>query len=211
MKDIQAFLFDMDGVVADTESQYDLFLSKLKEEYQLASDFVNQVKGTRLPDIMEKYFSHLSEEEKREIEDKVINFERNDMEYKYIPGASEAIRLAKKKGFKIGLVTSSLKVKVEVALKKLNLENTFDVVVTGNDVTQGKPEPQCYLLAADKLGVLPEKCLVFEDSFAGIEAGKRAKMKVIGLSTTNSEKSLADKVNIIIPDFVNFNIENILQ
>jgi HAD superfamily hydrolase (TIGR01509 family) len=210
MKYIRAFLFDMDGVVTDTEPQYDLFLGRLRDEYQLASDFVDQVKGVRLPDILAKYFPHLPEEDKNKINDKVIDFELNIMKYEPIPGIPEFIRSVKQEGYKVGLVTSSLRIKVEVALKELNMEEFFDALVTGDDVEKGKPAPDGYLLGARKLEVKPEECLVFEDSFAGIEAGKRAGMRVIGVATTNPEESLKGKADKIIPNFLNIKTVDIL-
>ena len=211
MSVIKAFLFDMDGVVTDTEPQYDKFLAKIRDEYKLPSDFLDQIKGTRLPDILARYFSGFSEEERKQIENRVINFELNEMKYEPIEGVLDFIRLAESNTeLKIALVTSSLRIKTKVALKELNLENTFDTVVTADDVTSGKPDPQCYLLAAQRLGVKPEECLVFEDSFAGIEAGKKAGMYVVGVSTTNPEEELKKEVTRVIPDFISCQLEDLL-
>lgn len=206
MSTLKAYLFDMDGVVVNTEPQYDLFLKSFIEEYNLPSDFLSKIKGVRWPEIISMYFSDLSESEKKKLSDRVANFEINELKYIPIPGVSEYIHQLKKQGIKIALVTSSLKFKADIALHKMKLEKVFDVVITGDDIKNGKPDPECYLLAAEKLCIKPEECVVFEDSFAGIEAGKRAGMKVIALSTTNSEESLHLRVDRVIPDFINFTI-----
>lgn len=111
----------------------------------------------------------------------------------------------------MGLVTSSDNAKVERAFKLHHLENIFDTVVTADRITKGKPDPMCYLLAADDLHVSPADCLVFEDSFAGIQAGTAAGMRVIGLSTTNPEESLKDKVYEVIPNFEKVTFEDYLK
>ena len=78
-------------------------------------------------------------------------------------------------------------------------------------ITQGKPDPMCYLLAAKDLNVSPEDCIVFEDSFNGIQSGKDAGMRVIGLSTTNPAESLRDKVYEVIPNFEKVTFEDYLR
>lgn len=208
IRNIKAFLFDMDGVVTDTESQYDLFLGKLQKEYRLVPDFVHRIKGTTWTDIISNHFSHLTIEVQNGFMDKVRDFELNEMKYIPIPGVIDFIMATKKANIKIGLVTSSVKVKMQTALSSLKLETVFDGIVTADDVIMGKPDPECYLLGSKLVGIHPEECLVFEDSFAGIEAAGRAGMKAIGLSTTNTKESLQGKTDKIIPDFLNFKPED---
>ena len=109
---------------------------------------------------------------------------------------------------RLGLVTSSDEAKVRRAFRLLSLDGLFDTLVTADRITRGKPDPMCYLLAASDLQVAPEDCLVFEDSFAGIEAATRAGMRVIGLSTTNPAEALKGKVYKVIPDFRKVTIED---
>ncbi len=139
-----------------------------------------------------------------------MEFEQ-EMPFPPVPGAMDFIRLLKSKGVKVGLVTSSDNAKLKRAFRLLQLDNLFDTVVSADRITKGKPDPMCYLLAASDLHVSPTDCLVFEDSFAGIQAGTNAGMRVIGLSTTNSEESLKDKVHHIIPNFQNITFEEYKQ
>ena len=128
-----------------------------------------------------------------------------------MPGSIEFIRMLKEHGVQIGLVTSSDNAKVKRAFGLLHLDNPFDTLVTADRITQGKPDPMCYLLAAKDLNVSPEDCIVFEDSFNGIQSGKDAGMRVIGLSTTNPAESLRDQVYEVIPNFEKVTFEDYLR
>ncbi len=207
MEHLKTALFDFDGVVVDTEPIYDIFWNATAEKYKLGIDrFAQQIKGTTLPFIMEKYFAGFSEEIRQQIVNDSLEYEK-EMPFPPMPGSLEFIRMLKEKQVNIGLVTSSEEAKVERAFDALSLRGVFDTVVTADRITKGKPDPTCYLLAASDLQVDPADCLVFEDSFAGIEAGTKAGMRVIGLSTTNPAESLKDKVYRVIPDFRNVTFE----
>lgn len=201
MTKISTVLFDFDGVIADTEPQYDIYIEELGEKHNLGiENFAALVKGTTTPYILENYFSHLSREERSKIEQDIYDFEHR-MDFPLVSGVMEYIKYLKENNYKIGLVTSSQEVKMKRALKLLNLSDTFDTVVTAARIIDGKPNPMCYLLAAEDLNSAPEECIVFEDSFHGIQAGKSAGMRVVGLSTTINKKDLGEKVNHVIPDF----------
>lgn len=201
-------LFDFDGVVVDTEPIYDIFWNAAAEKYKVGIDnFAHVIKGTTLPFIMEKYFSDFPQALRQQIHDESIAYEK-DMPIPPMPGSLEFIRMLKVNGVQLGLVTSSDEAKVRRAFRLLSLDGLFDTLVTADRITRGKPDPMCYLLAASDLQVAPEDCLVFEDSFAGIEAATRAGMRVIGLSTTNPAQALKGKVYKVIPDFREVTIED---
>ncbi|MDR2801676.1 MAG: HAD family phosphatase [Prevotellaceae bacterium] len=200
-----AVLFDFDGVVADTEPQYDLFFGRLAAKYHLGENFAALIKGTTLAAIMKKYFGNYPPEEQAEIIEEHRRYELQ-MNYTFISGAREAIARFRAQGYKTAVVTSSPSEKMNIALHAMNLEHAFDALITADKITKGKPDPMCYLLAAEELCVSPAECLVFEDSIAGITAGKEAGMKVIGLSTTLPAATLSRYVDTIIPNFLNFEI-----
>ncbi len=201
MKAIKCALFDMDGVVIDTESQYDIFWKHKSDKYNTGiPNFEKVIKGTTLHNILSKYFSELGEEETRKLVDSLDEFEVN-MQFDEIPGAFSFIDNLKKQDIKIGLVTSSLGKKMDAVYDRLHFDKLFDTVVTGADVTKSKPNPEGYLLAAKRLGIKPENCVVFEDSFAGIEAGKAAGMTVIGLYTTHPKENIDERNVVSIPNF----------
>ncbi|WP_165020597.1 MULTISPECIES: HAD family hydrolase [unclassified Dysgonomonas] len=201
MARITTVLFDFDGVIADTEPQYDIFSDWLAEKYKLGiADFASCARGVTFSYVLEKYFSDFTDEEKAQIVRESDEFELK-MDFPLVPGIFEFIAHLKKNGYKVGLVTSSPDFKMEIALDKLNLVGVFDTEVTANRITRGKPDPMCFLLAAKDLGSLPEECLVFEDSLFGIQAATTAGMKVVGLSTSFSVEELQDKVHDVMPDF----------
>ena len=201
-----AVLFDMDGVVVDTEPQYDIFWKSIGEKYlPEVEDLEKKIKGTVNQDIYTNYFSHFSEYELQQLARQVEEYELN-MDFFEIPGAMDFIRSLKQQGIKTGLVTSSSEAKVKKVGKALGFGGLFDTIVAAERIKEGKPHPMCYLLAAQDLEMHPADCYVFEDSFAGIQAGNNAGMKVIGLSTTHPAESLQGKVIQVIPDFRGFQL-----
>ncbi|MEI3153971.1 MAG: HAD family phosphatase [Odoribacter sp.] len=195
-------LFDLDGVVADTESLYDIFWEGIAEKYHIdVPDFASKIKGTTLQHIYHTYFAACSADETDRITSAIIDYER-DMSI-LSPGIVEFFPILKQHGYRLGLVTSSSMAKMQIALKKMGLESGVDTLVTADRITEGKPDPMCYLLAAADLQVQPDACVVFEDSFAGIQAGKAAGMRVVGLATTYSREAILDQVDAVIPDFQN--------
>jgi len=206
-----AFLFDLDGVVIDTEPQYDIFWKKTGEKYQLGiENFENIIKGTILPNILSNYFSHFPEKTQKEIAAANRAFEL-EMDIIPVPGALEFLENAKKTDIPMGLVTSSDGRKIEYVFKCLPIRHYFDTIVSADRITNGKPDPMCYLLGAQDLGISPENCYVFEDSLNGIRSGNAAGMKVIGLSTTNSADTIVKDCIKVIPNFCNFSINSFLS
>ena len=130
------------------------------------------------------------------------------MHFEYIAGAAEFIRELRERGVRIAIVTSSNDAKMANAYREHpEILSMVDAIITADRVTHSKPHPECFLLGAETLDVPVENCIVFEDSFHGIEAGNRAGMKVIGLATTNPAEAIAEKVSLTIPDFVDFSFE----
>ncbi|MDR1551998.1 MAG: HAD family phosphatase [Prevotellaceae bacterium] len=205
-------LFDLDGVIIDSEPQYDKFWGSQGELHNLGKNFAGKVKGQTMSQILSRYFYEFSTDEQNKIVEECVKFE-SAMECPLIAGAETFIKQMKLQGAKTGLVTSSDDIKLERIMKKFNMHSWFDTVVTANRVTHSKPNPQCYLLAAEDLKSDIKNCVVFEDSFAGIEAGRNAKMKVVALATTNSRTSIqaTGNANLIIDNFVGFGYEDCLK
>ena len=199
--ELAAFLFDLDGVIIDTESQYDVFWKATGEKYNRGiPGFEKLVKGITLPNILAQFFSDLSEDERIQIAKDNHLFDLQ-MDIQPIPGAMEFLQKAKEKAIPMGLVTSSNDEKLDYVFSQLPIKNYFDTIVSADRITRGKPDPMCYLLAAQDLNVSPEACFVFEDSFNGIKSGNAAGMKVVGLSTTNPKESIEADCVLVIPDF----------
>lgn len=200
-----AILFDFDGVIVNTEPLYDIYMNELGERYNLGIDnLADKVKGMTTPEVIKKYFGHLNDDELEKFKKEMLDFETS-MDFPLIEGVLDFIKYLKENDYKVALVTSSQRIKMERALKILHLDSTFDSMVTADRITQGKPHPMCFLLAAKDLNVEPENCIVFEDSINGINAGLASKMKVIGLTTSFSDSEIGDKVYATIPDFSDLN------
>ena len=211
MKQLKTALFDFDGVVVDTEPIYDLFWNDAAKRYGLGIDnFADIIKGTTLPYILEKYFSGYTEEFRQMVTKESTEYEKT-MPLPPMPGSIEFIRMLKEHGVQIGLVTSSDNAKVKRAFGLLHLDNLFDTLVTADRITQGKPDPMCYLLAAKDLNVSPEDCIVFEDSFNGLKAGMASGATVIGLATTNSREDIAPLCHYVLDDFQGFTYDKLTE
>lgn len=209
MKKEICVLFDMDGVMIDTETQYDGIWREIGERYKIGiPHFEKVIKGTTLPNIINKYFSHLPAADQKDIEQEIDEFETK-MEFPEIPGSLRLVDELKAAGIKVGLVTSSTQTKLNAVNKVRHFDELFDTIVAAERVVHGKPNPECYLIGARDLNVDPADCLVFEDSLNGIEAGKAAGMTVVGVATTLTADKLLPLVEIVIPDFSNFGLSDI--
>ncbi len=196
-----AALFDMDGVVLDTEGQYDNFWREQGKRYHPdMPEFHKVIKGQTTELILKNYFEGdvaLQQQVSRELDE----FERW-MNFPYFPGVEQFIRTLQKHGVRTALVTSSNNKKMAYVLRvHPEFAELFECMITADKITRSKPDPECYLLAARELQIEPDDCCVFEDSFSGIEAGQRAGMKVVGLATTNPREKIQDKVDRVLSDF----------
>ena len=205
-----AALFDFDGVVMDTETQYTVFWEKIGADYfPEIENFGVIIKGQTLTQIYDKYFND-KESVKDEITKALVDFEKN-MTYNFIPGAVEFIRQIRAKGVRTAIVTSSNRAKMaNVYRVHPDLDQLVDRILLAEDFTRSKPFPDCYLQGAEAVGSVPENCVVFEDSFHGLQAGNAAGMKVVGLSTTNPASAIADKCHKVISDFTSFTYDDML-
>lgn len=118
------------------------------------------------------------------------------------PGLLEFLAESEREGLRCAVGSSGYRANVDFVLDKCHIERYFEAAVAGDEVTRCKPDPEIYLTAAAKLGLKAEECIVFEDAEAGIEAAKRAGMKVVALATTFSREFLATTdADLIINDF----------
>ena len=205
-----AALFDFDGVVVDTEPQYTLFWDVLGKKYHPEiPNFGHHIKGQTLIQIYKQFFRE-PEGLQDEITRQLLDYELT-MHFEYIDGVVDFMKELREKGVKLAIVTSSNDAKMANAYREHpELKTMVDFIVTADRVTHSKPHPECFLLGAEMLGVEKDNCIVFEDSFHGIEAGNRAGMKVIGLATTNSAEAIADKCALVIPDFTDLSVEKMM-
>lgn len=176
-----AILFDLDGVLIDSENLYTRFWDETEKLYPTGiPDFARAIKGTNLPSIMRLF----KPEERDDIMSRILDFD-SKLEYPLFDGATGLLSDLCAKGVPTALVTSSNTEKMEQLFRQYpDFRSFFNVMIDGSMVTKGKPDPEGYLLAADRLGVAPSRSVVVEDSLQGIRAGRAAGAEVWGLWTT---------------------------
>lgn len=203
-------LFDLDGVVVDSESIYTQFWSDIDKLYPTGvKNFAIAIKGNTLQRILADYFP--DNDVKQDILERIKDFEIN-MRYKPFADAIRFINELKRNQFRIAIVTSSSQKKMDnLYAQNPGFREMFDAVVTGDMVSHSKPDPEPYLLGAKAIGVAPESCYVFEDSISGIESGIRAGATVIGLATTLPYDKIDCKAHLTINDFTGFHVGDMLS
>lgn len=201
-----AVLFDLDGVLIDTEGQYTDFWRKVGFEYfPELPDFAELIKGKTLVQIFQQYFSDKTEAQKS-IKQALEDFERQ-MTYPFIPGAIGFVASLHEAGFKVAVVTSSNQEKMRNLLNEHpDFPERFDHIFTAEDVKRSKPFPDCYVSAAKHLGFEVSECFVFEDSLSGLQAGRDSGATVIGLTTTYEAGRIAPFCQHTMKDFTNYTV-----
>ena len=199
---MMAALFDLDGVVFDTEPQYTVFWGQQCREFRPEHPGLeHEIKGQTLVQIYDAWFSGPLAERQTEITERLNRFEQQ-MSYDYIAGFVEYITDLRRQGVKTAVVTSSNQPKMEAVYQSHpEFCELFDAILTSEDFERSKPDPDCYLKAAARLGVSKDDCVVFEDSFNGLKSGRAAGMYVVGLATTNSADAIAPLCDEVIDDY----------
>lgn len=199
-KEFKAALFDLDGVVFDTEPQYSIFWGGQFRRYYPEHPGMEQlIKGMTLVEIYEKYFQDkdIQEQITRELDE----FEQT-MDFVYVKGFENYVKSLRGRGVKTAVVTSSNMAKMEnVYRKRPEFKTYFDAILTSEDFAESKPSPDCYQRAAQRFGLTKDECVVFEDSFNGLKSGRAAGMYVVGLATTNSPESIAPFADRVIKEY----------
>src|SRR3972149_1758112 len=203
---IKAAIFDMDGTMINNMPYHRRAWLGFSRKHGLSlteEEFKEKFSGKKNKEILEGLFRKAlaQEEAKAYTEEKEQVYRDLYASFiKEIDGLSDLLRFLKSKGIKVAIATTAPEKNRSFALKKLGFEDTFDLVVGDEIVNKGKPDPEIYLITADKLQVEPEKCIVFEDSPPGVESAKRAGMKVIGILTTHSREEL-QKADLVINNY----------
>ncbi len=204
---ICAALFDLDGVIIDSEGEYTRFWSEIDRLHPTGiEDFAMVIKGTALPLILQNFAPELH----TPIVEALHAFEQ-DLEYEPYPGALQFISALRRRHIPTAIVTSSDAVKMgHLFNRHPQLQQAVDVVINSSMITRSKPDPQGYLLAAERLGVDPCRCIVFEDSIQGLTAGRNAGCAVVGITTTNPVEVVAALADIVSPDLASLTIDEVL-
>jgi len=195
----KTLLFDFDGVVVDTETQYTLFWDKMGKDYLDIDNYAHQIKGQTLENIHKGYFS--DKEESFAVIAKDLKLFEDQMSFEYIKGF-EAFLNAVSADFNTAVVTSSNRAKMARAIQEHpELEQLFDQIFTAEDTSKSKPHPECYINGMTYFDSSKEDTVIFEDSFSGLDAARQSGAKVVGLATTNAADKIKDLSDLVIDDF----------
>jgi beta-phosphoglucomutase family hydrolase len=212
---IKAVIFDMDGVIAETEYAH-IEAEKqtmLKHGVRISEDELHEYTGTTaklmFTDLIEKYKLNTTFEkifsEKEKILDKMLE---EDIEP--TKGIIDLLLLLKKKKIKLAVASSSHRKMIGHVLKKLKIIDLFDSIIGAEDINRSKPDPEIFLMSAKRLHVRPEECWVVEDSKFGVEAAKKAGMKCLGYVNPSSGKQDLSKADLIIDDFRRLDVSKLI-
>jgi beta-phosphoglucomutase len=212
---IKGFLFDLDGVIVDTAKYHYLAWKRLADK--LAIPFTEadneRLKGVSRMESLDIILSlgrlELSEAVRKDLAAKknawYVEFITKVTPGEILPGALEFIQQAKTQDIKIALGSASKN--ATTILERLDIAGYFDAVITGNEVSKAKPDPEVFLKGADALGLAPEECMVFEDAAAGVEAAINGGMKCIGIGSKENlgkaNKVVAGLAQICTNDAIN--------
>ena len=205
MKQLKAALFDLDGVVFDTEPQYTVFWgSQCRLYHPEHPGLEHEIKGSTLDQIYGRWWSGELEKEREAVTQRLNEFEAQ-MDYTYINGLEAFINDLHQHGVKTAVVTSSNQPKMQSVFKaRPEFKELFDEILTSEDFAESKPSPDCYLRGAARFGVEPSECVVLEDSFNGLKSGRAAGMFVVGLTTTNKKEDISSLSDVQISDYEGF-------
>ncbi len=204
-------LFDLDGVVFDTESQYSVFWGNVFKQYYPGSEGLERkIKGQTLVQIYEGYFKD-NIEQQQAITKGLDEFEQR-MDYRFIPGFESFVADLRLHGVKTAVVTSSNRMKMQAVYSKHgDMKELFDAILTAEDFERSKPDPDCYLKGAQRFAAQIDDCIVFEDSFNGLKSGRSAGMFVVGLATTNAAEAISPYADVVVPDFQGMTFESLCE
>jgi beta-phosphoglucomutase family hydrolase len=213
----RAFIFDMDGTIVDNMAFHVkswLAFFERRGHTVDADEFFRATAGRQGHEIMSHYLGkHLTKEESAQ-----LDFEKESLYREmYAPhlatvaGFEQFIARAKSAGIKLAVATAAPNENIDFTLDGLDLRKQFDAIAGAADVARGKPEPDVFLLAAQRSGTLPANSIVFEDAPLGVEAARRAGMRAVVLTTTLPAEAFAEYDNVIamVRDFSELDVEEL--
>ena len=208
---IEACLFDLDGVVVDTAKYHFIAWKALAEElgFEFTLEDNERLKGVSRMQSLEILIEignlRVSDREKLEMAEKknalYVSYIEKMTPEETLPGVEKFLQELRAAGIRIALGSASKN--APMILERIQLSEMFDAIVDGNSIAEAKPNPEVFLKGAEKLGVLPENCVVFEDAIAGIEAAQNANMYSVGIGDPET-LGFAD---MVIPGFDGFTVD----
>lgn len=205
----RAFIFDLDGTIVDNMSYHGESWRSIAWELETTlteEEFHRRFFGkTNTETIRELAGGHIADDRVRTLAShkEMLYRELYCPHLRPVDGLIEFLTRAEQAGIQLAVATSAPCSNIEFVLGGLQIQPFFQVVVRGDDFERGKPDPEVFLTAAHRLAVAPGRCVVFEDSLAGLEAARRAGMRLVALSTTfdPAELAVSPYVEHVLRDF----------
>ncbi|GAB3714413.1 beta-phosphoglucomutase [Spirosoma flavus] len=215
MRSIKAFLFDLDGVIVDTAIYHYQAWKRLANElgFDISEEFNERLKGVSRIESLDIILAHggliLSDEKKAELAaqkngwylELVSRMTSDDI----LPGVANFFSQVRKAGLQTAL--GSVSKNAPLILERIGMTDAFDAIIDGSKISRGKPDPEVFIKGADELEVSHDECVVFEDAVAGVEAGKRAGMFVVGLGSPD----VLTRADLVAPSLENLTVEDVLS
>jgi beta-phosphoglucomutase len=204
----------MDGVIVDSNPAHKIALKQFCKTYghDLADEELREkIYGRRNQDWLVQVFGPLDDGQLRKYADEKEELFRKiyDKDIKPVDGLTGFLESVQRSGIPRAIATSAPRANVDFTLTRTGLGHYFATILDDSFVTQGKPNPEVYLKAATALRFDPGRCIVFEDSLAGVEAGRNAGCKVVGITTTHTPAELRQS-DIVIDNFVGLDPEELI-
>ncbi|WP_461051477.1 beta-phosphoglucomutase [Spirosoma arcticum] len=212
---IKAFLFDLDGVIVDTAIYHYQAWKRLANDlgFDISEEFNERLKGVSRTDSLDIILAHgnltLPDEEKTRLATQknewylelVSRMSSDDI----LPGVAPFFAQVRKAGLQTAL--GSVSKNAPLILERIGMTDVFDAIIDGNKISKGKPDPEVFTKGAAELGVLPAECVVFEDAVAGVEAGKRGGMFVVGLGSPD----VLMQADLVVPSLDALTVDEVLM
>ncbi len=210
---MKAIIFDMDGVIIDSEPLH----------LELERELLEELGGKITPEEHQKfvgttdYYMWSTFKNKFNIKNSIEEmiaikkerFLQNIHKINLVDNFEEFMLTVHKEGYLLGLASSNNRKTVDSIIKKFNLDKYFEFIISGEEVSKGKPNPEIFLTAANKMNVKPHECLVIEDATNGVKAAKSAGMKCIGLKNPNSGDQDLSQADLIVDNFSELTLDTI--
>ncbi len=214
---MKAVIFDLDGVVVYTDAYHTEGWRRLAEDerWKFDDSLGDKVRGVSRLAALQVILDHngidFPEDRKREMADRKNEYYKamlqNVDETALVPGALPFIRAIRERGIRTALGSGSAN--AGTVLEVLGISDLFDVIVTGTDITRSKPDPQIFLISAERLGEDPRECVVFEDAVSGVQAANSAGMLSVGFGPTPGLDTAG--ADLLVPDFATLDVEAFVE